>query len=109
MTSDDRDKIVSSIRAIALETVPNALERSQYGGIVWAIDEDHKNKLFCGAFVRQGYVTLELDATTELPDPEKLLEGTGKTRRHLKLVAIEDIETKHVREFISRSARNLKP
>lgn len=51
-----------------------------YGGIVFVLETP-----FCGIFVRKQYITLELSGGPEMGDPENLLEGSGKQRRHLKI------------------------
>lgn len=103
MTVADSDKIVAAVRSIVSEVTPEALEQPKYGGVVYAVDAEHQNELFCGVFVRKDYVTLELNAVAGLNDPNGFLEGEGKTRKHLKLMSLDDLKTKHVRDFIGQS------
>jgi len=40
-----------------------------------------------------------------LQDPERLLEGTGKNVRHVKLRALEDLQRKGLKEMVAAAAR----
>ena len=39
-----------------------------------------------------------------MKDPKKLLEGTGKFRRHLKIKSFEDVSDKEVAFFVKQAA-----
>ena len=54
------------------------------------------------------YVNLEFAAGVNLPDPAGLLEGTGKSLRHVKLRSTADVERPEVRELV-RAAVSAKP
>ena len=43
---------------------------------------------------------LEFSHGAKILDPHGLLEGKGKGRRHLKLHTIEDVEDKHLTEYL---------
>jgi hypothetical protein len=81
------------------ENVQKFLDESMmYGGIMFSLDED-----FGGIFVRKNHISFEFGNGYTMKDPDKLLEGTGKFRRHLKIIAFSDIEDKKV-EFFVRQA-----
>lgn len=42
---------------------------------------------------------------TSLPDPAKLLEGTGKNLRHVKLRSMEDLGKPTLKKLIQAAAR----
>jgi hypothetical protein len=46
------------------------------------------------------HVTFGFPSATSLPDPEGLLEGTGKNMRHVKLRSAEDLEKKGLRDLV---------
>jgi len=52
-------------------------------------------------FSHAKHVSLEFGEGASLPDKHKALEGEGKLRRHIKLVSIQDISAKHVREYLA--------
>lgn len=91
-----RYHLVEAIRQIALKAGSSIAEEIKYGGILFA-----GGRGFCGVFSYANHVTLEFSEGADLPDPAGLLEGKGKGRRHLKLIAIGDIEVKQVRDYIA--------
>ncbi|MBU1426658.1 MAG: DUF1801 domain-containing protein [Gammaproteobacteria bacterium] len=94
LLSEDRFKLVQSLRKLILG-LEGISEEVKYGGILFA-----EGKPFCGIFSYANHVSLEFGAGAALPDKHKVLEGEGKLRRHIKLTAIRDIESKHVREYL---------
>ena len=51
------------------------------------------------------HVTFGFPFATSLPDPERLLEGSGKNMRHVKLRSADDLEKKGLRELIVAASR----
>jgi Domain of unknown function (DU1801) len=49
-------------------------------------------------------VTLGIAYATQLPDPEKILEGTGKLHRHVKLKSKSDLETVALKPLLSAAS-----
>lgn len=97
-------QIIDTVRGILLQAAPgNVIERKMYGGLVYELPNTQPKRLFAGLFKRQGYVTLEFDKGAHMKDPQKVLEGTGKDRRHIKLMSIEEVETKNVKGYILQS------
>ncbi|MCW8876253.1 MAG: DUF1801 domain-containing protein [Kangiellaceae bacterium] len=76
-------------------------EQVKYGGLVFSCG----GVLRCGVFVYKNHLSLEFGAGAEFPDPDKLLEGKGKFRRHLKLTEIVDVEGKKVEYFVKLATR----
>lgn len=103
MDAQEAQKIVSTIQDMVSSIAPDAKERSMYGGLVYELDYLKPKRLFCGVFVRKGYVTIEFDRGTELKDKEGLLEGTGMNRRHLTVHDFSEIKSKKVKEYIKQS------
>lgn len=95
LLSDDRFKLVQSLRKLILGLDAAVSEEVKYGGILFAA-----GKPFCGIFSYANHVSLEFSDGASLPDKHKVLEGEGKLRRHIKLTAIQDIESKHVRDYL---------
>lgn len=92
---EDRFKLVQALRKEVLGLGSTISEEVKYGGILFAA-----NKAFCGIFSYTKHVSLEFSDGATLPDKHKVLEGDGKLRRHIKLMAQEDIAAKHVREYL---------
>lgn len=95
LVSDDRFKLVQSLRKLVLSLDSPVTEEVKYGGFLFSAD-----KPFCGIFSYANHVSLEFGAGASLPDKHKVLEGEGKLRRHIKLSSLSDIESKHVRDYV---------
>ena len=91
--------IIRSLRKTVLAIAPKCEEKVMYGGLIFKIPD----RMFCGLFLRKNYVSAEFDLGYLLKDKEKLLEGSGKYRRHLKIHNKSEVETKQVTDFISQS------
>lgn len=92
-------EILQELRKIVFENFPNIDEEIKYGGIVFLLD----NYLFSGIFLRKAHISLEFVRGSEMDDPEKILEGKGKLRRHLKYRYLADIKRKNTNFFIKQS------
>lgn len=91
--------IVARLRAMALASGPLITAEIKYGGILFA-----SRTGFCGVFAYQHHVTVEFSDGSLLPDPHGILAGKGKFRRHIRIDAEHDIETKRVEQYLN-SAR----
>ena len=88
-------EIANSVRTKIRQLVDTVGEEVKYGGILFAAPEP-----FCGIFVYKQHVTVEFGHGAEMADPHGLLEGKGKGRRHLKLHTLEDVENKHLADYL---------
>lgn len=88
-------EIADSVRTRILQLADAVDEEVKYGGILFAAP-----KPFCGIFVYKQHVSVEFGNGAEIVDPYGLLEGKGKGRRHLKLYTLEDIENKHLTDYL---------
>ncbi len=60
--------------------------------------------LMCVIILYQDYINLGFPRGVDLPDPEGLLEGTGKRARHVKIRDAAQIELPEVAALIQASA-----
>ena len=98
--------LVQRAREIVREANPDAVETVNpgHGNLAYssapAIEElaakddvlFHAKLWYCYIAPFKSYMNLGFLGGTELPDPDGLLEGTGKQLRHIKIRSIEDIE-----------------
>jgi hypothetical protein len=90
--------LAQSARKIVFAAVTGASEKVMYGGIVFA-----DRVPFWGFFRYTTRPSVEFGRGCELfdgKDPHHGLEGNGKFRRHLKLTACNELNTKHLREYV---------
>ena len=89
--------ILIKLREIVFSLYPKAKERIMYGGILFSLTED-----FGGVFVYKNHLSFEFSYGYKFNDPKNLLEGKGKYRRHLKIISLDDIDTKMVYFFVNQ-------
>lgn len=100
LTHPDLHAIVQAARTLVRSVAPEVTERVMYGGILFAAPEQ-----FCGVFAYSAHVSMEFGQGAELNDPHRVLEGSGKFRRHIKLHTLADLESKHLRDYIAQALR----
>jgi hypothetical protein len=100
----DHYEMVQGVREIVRAIAPDTAESVMYGGILFAAPTQ-----FCGVFAYTRHVSVEFSQGHELADPFGVLEGKGKLRRHIKLLSGEDLEAKHVRDYIARAHGGMLP
>lgn len=64
---------------------------------------------FCYIAPFNQHVNLGFNYGSELPDPEGLLEGSGKLFRHVRLTAAEDLERSGVRRLVEVASAHRVP
>ncbi len=98
LTHPDLHALVQTLRATVRSVAPKADERVMYGGILFSAPEQ-----FCGVFAYTAHVSMEFGRGAELSDPHRVLEGSGKFRRHIKLQSIDDIGSKYLKDYIQQA------
>lgn len=89
-----RDLIFSVAPDIS-ETVYPQMKVIRYG-----TDGNKMSGLVFGLMPTKNGVSLGFMHGASLPDPEKLLEGTGKNLRHVKLKTLEDVARPALRNLL---------
>lgn len=89
-------EIIQSLREMILGLDQSVTDEVKYGGILFSA-----GRPFCGVFSYAKHISLEFGAGASLPDKYKVLEGTGKLRRHIKIFSTQDISGKYVREYLT--------
>lgn len=97
------EPITRDIDAIVANVCPGASRRSMYGGVVFELESKNPGTMVCGHFVYKKHVSLEFTNGYILRDPDRVLEGKGKYRRHIKLTCQGDIDRKSVRSMIEQA------
>lgn len=99
LVSESNFELVAASRKLVLESVRGATEEVKYGGILFT-----KSKPFCGVFAYASHVTIEFSNGASLKDDAKVLQGSGKLRRHIKLNQLQDIERLNVAQYVEAAA-----
>ncbi|MGV0877537.1 DUF1801 domain-containing protein [Martelella sp. FLE1502] len=99
------NEIVEQLKTVILSVEPNAAFIEKYGGIVVESVPGHSGSQFCGVFAHAHQVSLEFSRGAQLADPDRILEGSGKHRRHIKLASLSDIAEKRCEPFLRQASR----
>ena len=102
--SGARHDLVTRIRNLVLGVDDRITEELKYGGILFSAGAP-----FCGLFSYARHVSLEFSRGAELDDPNGVLEGDGKKRRHIKLVGQPDLFQKNLRDYVSQAFQRNQP
>jgi hypothetical protein len=73
---------------------------------------DRLKEAFCHIAAYRGYVNLGFNRGTSLPDPDRVLAGSGRQVRHVRIAVSDDLERPAVRRLIRAAveeARALTP
>lgn len=91
--------IVSVLRGLILETVPDAVESAKAG---WhSISYRHPQQgYFCGIFPEQEKVILVFEYGILLPNPDGVLAGDGKQVRNVMLYSPAQVPTRPIRKLL---------
>ncbi|MCF6232276.1 MAG: DUF1801 domain-containing protein [Rhodobacteraceae bacterium] len=103
MDDATKTQIVEILTGMIIDLAPDATLRSMYGGMVVELTKDDPKSRVAGIYTYTGYVSLELSNGVSFDDPNGVLEGSGKLRRHVKLRDLEDIKTKGCRDFLRQA------
>ena len=101
----DATEITQAIDRLIGEIAPTCTKRKMYGGIVFEAEPGNSKSRFGGYFVYAKHVGVEFANGVLLDDPDGILQGKGKARRHIKLTSVEQIETMRVADFITQAVQ----
>ncbi|MBY9065844.1 DUF1801 domain-containing protein [Hyphomonas sp. WL0036] len=107
MDAQETAEIVAQLKAIVVTVEPKVAFAAKYGRTMVESVPGQPKSEFCGIFAYTSHVSLAFTNGAQLDDPEKVLEGAGKHRRHIKLASLSDIARKRCEDFL-RQARDLQ-
>jgi len=93
--NEDHFTLLQALRELILGFDASVSEEVKYGGILFSV-----GKPFCGILSYANHVSVEFGAGASMPDKHNVLEGNGKLHRHIKLSSCQDIENKHICEYL---------
>lgn len=104
-SSDDLKDIAIRLRNLIIEIYPDvvAVPWPKQGIAGYGVGPKKMSEHFCYIGVYQDHVNLGFYHGADLPDPARLLEGTGKKLRHVKIRDAEQVEQLSIRGLIEAS------
>ena len=100
--SEEIKEITRETRKLIYQILPEVVE------VVWIKQKNigfgtgfkKKTEHFCWLMPVSKHVTLGFNYGAELPDPENILEGTGKLFRHYKVKSVENLSNSDLIQLI---------
>ncbi len=97
--------ILDELRAMVGEAAPEATSQIKWGMPFYSIGEE----MMCALAGFKAHVNLILPGPPgTYPDPDSRLEGDGKTGKHLKLRALDDLPRAAVRDWLRLAANRAR-
>jgi hypothetical protein len=94
--------ILEALRALVLEAAPNATAKLKWGMPFFSVGDE----MMCALAGFKSHVNLILPGPEgTYADPKGLLDGEGKTGKHLKLRALADLPRKTVQGWLKTAAK----
>ena len=98
-------EIAVGLRALVLRLIPDAEEKLHRA---WKTVAYGRSKKFCAISPHKNWVNLQFHSGSDLLDPSDLLEGTGKSMRHVKVATLGDVKRRALAKLIREAAENAK-
>ena len=98
--------LAQQVRQLIKETCPHLKETVRPGRNAITYEAGERMSewlLYISPF--KGHVNLGFFTGTSLPDPQGLLQGTGKSLRHVKIKQLEDVQNPALRELLRAAAQ----
>jgi hypothetical protein len=103
--------IAKEARALIFEILPQSVEvvweRQKIAG--YGTGPKKMTEHFCWIAPYKKHVVLGFNYGSELPDPDHLLEGTGKLFRHVKLSQRDDVNKASLKKLINSATKHRVP
>ena len=98
-------------RALIREVLPDVVEVPwpRQGTVGFGVGPKKMSEHFCYVAVLPDRVNLGFNYGSELPDPEGLLQGTGRLFRHVKIASPQDLESPALRHLLEAASRHRMP
>lgn len=100
-SEENNSKILNKLRALIFSKFPNVNEQFKWSRPVYAINKD-----FCYLKTTKKCVTLGFFEFDKIKTNSHLIEGTGKSMRHIKIKTTEEIDTFKVSKMLDEVLAN---
>ena len=102
--STDFADVIEQARQMFAHFFPNLEEKIIYGGVGFFYDGTHIG----GIYPNKHHLNLVFSRGNELDDPDALLLGKGKFRRHIRLTSVDSFGKNNAQNFVSDYATLIK-
>ncbi len=94
-SDQSQQEILSELRTLIFSVAPNVKEQFKWSRPVYGIEKD-----FCYLKSNKKDITLGFFDFARIKTNKDLIEGTGKSMRHVKLKKIEDIKDLKIKKML---------
>jgi hypothetical protein len=103
-------RLALSLRARVRDLVPDAQEKviGGYKSLNYGFGSGMRDQ-FAAIVLHKEHVNLQVPRGVDLPDPGRMLEGTGKAMRHVKIRTDETIRSDEIKELVESAAALARP
>ena len=98
---DKQKPVLDALRLTILSAAPGVIEEFKWSRPYYSTAAGS----FCYLQTTKNHVSLGFMKGTALPDPKKLLEGTGKDMRHVKIVSADEMNRPAVLQLIKQAIK----
>ena len=92
---DEIRRIAAGVRRIVLDTAPGITEE-----LKWGMPWFSRNGRVCYLAAHREHVTFGFAKGASLSDPDRLLEGTGKSMRHVKIPTLDQLRRRQFAKWV---------
>jgi hypothetical protein len=105
--SREAREIVLCLRKLVLDVFPKAAEQidTKTGTITYGFDEKTFRSAVCAIVPHMKHINLTFSKGTQIPDPSRLLKGTGKLARHVKFRSEAETENPALRLLLEETIK----
>jgi hypothetical protein len=102
--------IARAVRQLVVHTAPDAVEivRPGWKAITYGTNQGMKS-VFCIIHPTRAWVNLEFSRAIDLRDSHRLLEGTGKRMRHVKVASVARAKAPALRALVVEAVKLAAP
>ena len=103
-------RLALSLRDRVRDLVPEAQEKVMggYKSINYSLGSSMRDQ-FAAIVLHKEHINLQFPRGVDLPDSGRMLEGTGKAMRHVKIRTDETIRSDEVKELVQSAATLARP
>lgn len=104
-------ELALALREVVLDQAPDASESiyQVYTVAIWFGFSEKMKDMFCYIATNADHVNLGFPRGASLPDPNRVLEGDGKTMRHIKFSSHSDVRRAFVARYIQAAMEQAAP
>ena len=95
--------LANELEAFIQAIVPECSKVSKYGGTLFTLKPEEKEGQFCGVFIYSKHVQLSISNGAKLKDDRKILQGSGKYRKHINFTNRDEIDFDYIEGLIRQA------